>query len=103
MTDSPISLVSPLREATLDDLDTVLPFLVVGVGASAGGLEAFIELLERLPPKPGICFLFVQHLQPNHKSLLAEILSRVTELQVVEAEDGMAVESNHVYILPPNK
>ena len=78
-----------------------LPFLIVGVGASAGGLEAFLELLKALPDQPGLSLLFVQHLQPSHKSQLAEILGKVTAMKVQEAEDGARIEANHVYIIRP--
>ncbi len=77
-------------------------FPVVGVGASAGGLEAFIELLENLPTDPGMAILFVQHLDPHHKSQLPEILCRVTNLKVREVTQGMSVEKDHVYLIPPN-
>src|SRR5438067_11806853 len=79
-----------------------LPFPVVGVGASAGGLEAFVELLQHLPPDPGAAFLFVQHLEPTRKSQLAEILANVTPLPVQQVSEGMVVEPDHVYIIPPN-
>src|SRR5262245_8207168 len=79
-----------------------LPFPIVGVGASAGGLEAFTELLGGLPSSPGIAFLFVQHLEPRHKSQLPEILTRVTSLPIREAVHGMAVQADHVYLIPPN-
>jgi two-component system CheB/CheR fusion protein len=80
-----------------------LPFLVVGIGASAGGLEAISELLQALPRDPGLCFLYVQHLEPRHESQLASILSRISSLSVREAEEGVKVERNHFYIIPPNK
>jgi two-component system CheB/CheR fusion protein len=80
-----------------------LPFPVIGVGASAGGLEAFIDLLGALPPNPGMAFLFVLHLEPHRKSRLAEILSGVTSMPVCEATERVAVEPNHVYLIPPDK
>jgi two-component system CheB/CheR fusion protein len=75
---------------------------VVGIGASAGGLEAFVELLRALPATTGMAFVLVQHLEPNYASQLAEILSHSTEMPVVNAEDGKQVEANHVYVIPPN-
>src|SRR5262245_10443336 len=78
-----------------------LPFLVVGVGASAGGLEAYSELLETLSPSPGLALLLVSHLDPGQKSHLTEILSRVSKMQVIEATDGMAIQVNHVHVIPP--
>src|SRR6185369_5709753 len=75
---------------------------VVGVGASAGGLEAFIELLRPLPADLGMAVVFVQHLSPTHESTLPAILSKVTSLPVEQVRDGTAVEANHVYVVPPN-
>ena len=63
-------------------------FLVVGIGASAGGLEAFSELLHNLPEKTGMAFVLVQHLDPTHESALPEILGRTTKLPVEEVSDG---------------
>jgi two-component system, chemotaxis family, CheB/CheR fusion protein len=77
-------------------------FPIVGIGASAGGLEAFTELLSHLPTDTGMAFVLVQHLSPNYKSMLSEILSRTTSMPVQEVEDGMVVEPNHVYVIPPN-
>jgi two-component system CheB/CheR fusion protein len=79
-----------------------LPFPVVGVGASAGGLEAFSELLSHLQAEPGLAILFVLHLEPYHKSHLAEVLARVTSMPIEEATDGKKIESGHVYVIPPN-
>lgn len=93
---------APVSHESLQDAAPVPPFPVIGVGASAGGLEAFGSLLEHLPGQTGLALLFVQHLDPSHKSLLADILSRKTTLVVREASDGMAVESNHVFIIPPD-
>ncbi len=78
----------------------VLP--VVGIGASAGGLEVFKRLLGDLPGDTGFAIVFIQHLDPNHHSMLAEILARATNMPVSEAADGMPVEGNHVYVIPAN-
>jgi two-component system CheB/CheR fusion protein len=78
------------------------PFLVVGVGASAGGLEAFSELLQNLPEEPNMAFLFVQHLQPHRPSLMKELLARVTKLTVQEATQGVRLQPNNVYVIPPD-
>src|SRR5580700_4409363 len=75
---------------------------VVGVGASAGGLEVFKRFLGDLPGDTGFAIVFVQHLDPNHHSLLAEILARATAIPVSEAADDMPVEANHVYVIPAN-
>mgnify|MGYP000308054540 CR=1 FL=1 len=78
------------------------PFLIVGIGASAGGLEAFTLLLRSLPPDTGAAFVFVQHLDPVHESALSQLLSRTTPMPVSEVTDGLRVEPNHVYVIPPN-
>jgi len=82
--------------------DSTAPFPIVGIGASAGGLEAFMELLESLPPDTGMAFVLVQHLDPHHESALASILSRVTSMRVTEAQDGIQVVPNQVHVIPPN-
>ena len=78
-----------------------LAFPVVGVGASAGGLEAYTELLQAVPPDSGMAFVLIQHLPPTRESLLVELLSRHTQMPVAQVEDGMAVEANHVYVIRP--
>jgi len=78
-------------------------FPIVGIGASAGGLEAFRQMLEKLPVNTGMGFVFVQHLDPTHASQLTELLSRATKLPVCEARNRMVVKPNHVYVIPPNK
>ena len=75
---------------------------VVGIGASAGGLEVFKLLLADLPGDTGLGIVFIQHLDPKHHSMLAEILGRATTMPVSEATDGMLVEANHVYVIPEN-
>ncbi|MBO6105991.1 MAG: chemotaxis protein CheB, partial [Stomatobaculum sp.] len=77
------------------------PSCVVGIGASAGGLEALQQLLTFLPSNTGMAFVIIQHLAPNHKSLLTDILGKYTVMPVLEARDGMRVERNHVYMIPP--
>ena len=76
---------------------------VVGVGASAGGLEAFTHLLQALPVDTGMAFVLVQHLAPAHPSALAEILSRATTMPVAEVADEGQVEPNRVYVMPPGR
>jgi len=78
-------------------------FPVVGVGASAGGLEAFTQLLRALPVDTGAAFVLVQHLSPKHESALAEILSRATLMPVTEVAGEPELEPNHVYVIPPDK
>jgi two-component system CheB/CheR fusion protein len=78
-------------------------FPIVAIGASAGGLEAVMELLQNLPTNTGMAFVYIQHLDPSHKSMLTEILSRVTKMKVQDAKHLMAVRSNNIYIIPPKK
>lgn len=80
-----------------------LEFPVIGVGASAGGLEAFTRLLRALPEDPGVALVFVQHLDPHRESLLVPILAQVTSLTVSHATDGEVIRPNHVYVIPPDK
>ncbi len=77
-------------------------FPIVGIGASAGGLEAFTELLRYLPDDTGMAYVLVQHMDPAHPSLLAHLLTRTTHMDVDEVSEGMVVEANHVYVIPPN-
>src|ERR1700693_5781787 len=77
-------------------------FPIVGIGASAGGLEAFRLMLEKLPVNTGMGFVLVQHLDPTHQSQLTELLSRATKLPVIEARNQMVVRPNHIYVIPPN-
>lgn len=77
-------------------------FPIVGVGASAGGLEAFTQLLKQLPVDTGFGFVLVQHLDPQHESALAKLLTRATTMPVHEVTNNLRVQPNHVYIIPPN-
>ncbi|WP_029916815.1 chemotaxis protein CheB [Pelobacter seleniigenes] len=76
---------------------------VVGIGTSAGGLEALEQFLRNVPAKSGIAFVIVQHLDPTHKGVLPDLLQRVTSMTVRQVTDRMKVESDCVYIIPPNK
>ena len=78
-------------------------FPIVGIGASAGGLEAFSEFLRGLPGDTGMAFVLIQHLDPSHKSMLAEIMSRWTAMPVSEAHGETPVLPNHVYVSPPGQ
>ena len=80
-------------------------FPVVGIGASAGGLAAFEAFFSNMPAdtEPGMAFVLVQHLAPDHKSILTEIIQRYTRMQVFEVADGMVVQPNCAYIIPPNR
>jgi two-component system, chemotaxis family, CheB/CheR fusion protein len=88
----------PSREGTFE---TSLDFPVVGVGASAGGLEALTQLLHAVPADIGMAFVLIQHLAPNHPSSLAEILSRSARLPVTEGKNESPVLPNHIYVIPP--
>ncbi|HEX7477204.1 MAG TPA: CheR family methyltransferase [Polyangiales bacterium] len=77
-------------------------FPVVGIGASAGGLEAFTQLLQRLPPDTGLGFVLIQHLDRTHPSLLSEVLRKATDMPVHQAQHGMLIEPNRVYVIAPD-
>ncbi|MEG4277192.1 chemotaxis protein CheB [Microcoleus sp. MON1_C1] len=94
-----------IAAAALDSEESAVtdaPFPIVGIAASAGGLEAFTGLLSHLAIDTGMAFVLIQHLAPDHKSLLTEILARTTQMPVNEVQDGVAVEPNQVYVIPPN-
>ncbi|MBC7868183.1 MAG: histidine kinase, partial [Gloeobacteraceae cyanobacterium ES-bin-316] len=78
-------------------------FPVVGIGASAGGLDAFKKLLKAIPENSGMAYVLVQHLDPNHESLLPEILQKVTNIPVLEIADDIKVLPDHIYVIPSNK
>ena len=88
------------HEAPLHDAPPQAVVPVAGIGASAGGLEVFKLLLADLPADTGLALVFIQHLDPQRHSILAEILGRATAMPVSEAADGMPVEANHVYVMP---
>jgi two-component system CheB/CheR fusion protein len=79
-----------------------LLFPVVGIGASAGGLEAFTHFLKALPPNSGMAYVLVQHLNPSHESMLVHLLAPHTSMSVQQAEQNTKVEPDHVYFIPPN-
>ena len=78
-------------------------FPIVALGASAGGLEALTQLLEKMPPDTGMAFVVVQHLDPSHRSILAELLAKATAMPVIQVTEGITVRANRVYVIPPNK
>ena len=78
-------------------------FPVVGVGASAGGLDAFKRLVKGIPVDSGMAYILVQHLDPAHESILADLLQRVTRIPVEEIINNIKVEPDHIYIIPSNK
>lgn len=79
------------------------PPAVVGIGASAGGLEALERFLAHVPPESGLAFVVIQHLDPTHAGILPELLQRATAMPVIAARDRLAVEADHVYVIPPNR
>ena len=78
-------------------------FFVVGIGASAGGLEAIESFFDHLPDRTGAAYIVIQHLSPDFKSLMDQLLARHTSMQIHRAEDGMKVEPDNVYLIPPRK
>jgi two-component system CheB/CheR fusion protein len=98
----PESIRSDAEPAGDRELAALAGVSVVGIGASAGGLEAFRLLLGDLPADTGLAFVLIQHLDPTHPSSLSEILGRATAMPVREAGDGVRVKRDHVYVIPPN-
>src|SRR3954471_20822629 len=78
-------------------------FLVVGLGASAGGIRAFKEFFANVPPKSGMAYVVILHLSPEHESHLAEVLQSSTEMPVTQVQDAVRIEPDHVYVIPPNR
>src|SRR5580704_4400830 len=79
----------------------VWDFAVVGMGASAGGLEACQKFVDALPADSGMAFILVQHLDPTHESMMVDLLAGHTSMTVRQATDGMPVEREHFYVIPP--
>lgn len=79
------------------------PFYVVGIGASAGGLEALEQFFENMPEKSPLCFVVVQHLSPDFKSMMDELLARRTRIPIVRVEDGIELRPNAIFLMPPRK
>ncbi|MDZ7738444.1 MAG: chemotaxis protein CheB [Bacteroidales bacterium] len=73
------------------------------MGASAGGLEALEQFFQNVPKNCGMAFVVIQHLDPNHKGMMPELLQRITEMKVVQVTDHLQVQANHMYVIPPNK
>lgn len=81
--------------------ETATP-LIVGIGASAGGLEALGELLTHLPDDTNMAFVIVQHLAPGHESMMSDLLARKTRMSVLQVRDGTRIQPNSVYVIPPS-
>jgi two-component system CheB/CheR fusion protein len=99
---NPESTEQESQDPEQDTPDSHVP-PVAGIVASAGGLEAYKRLLTAMPANSGVAFVLIPHLDPTHESLMVELLARYTRMRVVEAEEGMQVEANRIYIIPPNK
>lgn len=93
----------PAPGAVLPDGERNAACPIVGIGASAGGLDAFKRFFSKMPPDSDVAFVLVPHLDPTHESLMVELLARQTKMPVCEAQDAMPIEPNHVYVIPPNK
>ena len=100
---APGTAVSPAAPFSLTTGAAPHRFPIVGLGASAGGLEALEQFFRAVPAGIGMAFVVVQHLDPNHPSILTEILQRSSLLPVLEVQDQMQVEADHVYVIPPNR
>jgi two-component system, chemotaxis family, CheB/CheR fusion protein len=90
-----------LRPEVAVDIASARSFPIVGIGASAGGFEAFTALLKHLPSNPGMALVLIQHLDPNQPSQLTELLSKTTRMPVLEVKDNTTMELNHIYVMSP--
>ena len=90
-----------LKDKTLKPQSDVFP--IVGIGASAGGLEAFEQFLVNVPDNSGMAYVVIQHLDPTQKGMLPELLQRTSRMTVIQVKDGMKIKPNCVYVIPPNK
>jgi len=99
----PLKKKQPDKEETREHAELATAARVVAVGASAGGLDAFIDLLSAIPAQTGLAFVLVQHLDPRHESMLADILARAAAIPVQQVTDGMRIEADHVYVIPPDR
>ena len=94
---------SPVSDTPVNPDTPATAFPIVGIGASAGGLEALEQFLSHVPPASGLAFVVVQHLDPNHKDIMVELLQRVTLMPVMQISDRLKVLPGHVYVIPPNR
>ena len=101
---SPVTRKKPLPppEPTVTPPPSARLFPIVGIGASAGGLEALEQFLSHVPPRSGMAFVVIQHLDPTHKAMLPALLQRITPMPVIEASDQLRVQPDQVYVIPPN-
>lgn len=101
-TESGIAIENELTVITVSTSEDEA-FFVVGIGASAGGLEALEQFVEHVPEKSRLCFVVVQHLSPDFKSMMDELLARRTRIRIVRVEDGIELRPNAIYLMPPRK
>jgi two-component system CheB/CheR fusion protein len=80
-----------------------IDFPIVGIGASAGGLDALEQFFHNMPVNSGMAFVVIQHLDPNHVGIMPELLQRTTLMKVIQVSDHLLVQANHIYVIPPNK
>ena len=99
--DTQVKASSTVEEPKTDPPEASFP--IIGIGASAGGLEALQLFLENVPEKSGMAFVVVQHLDPTRKGFLVDLLNRATSMQVFQVKDNISVQPDCVYIIPPNK
>ena len=95
--------IAPATPAVARTANHPVPFPIVGIGASAGGLEALEQFLQHVPARSGMAYVVIQHLDPTHKGAMVELLQRATAMPVMQVTDRQAVEPDCVYVIPPNK
>ncbi len=93
------SSITPERQMNSNHLS----FPIVGIGASAGGLEALEQFFANISDAPGMAFVVIQHLDPNHEGIMPELLQRTTRMKVLQVTDHLQVKPNNVYVIPPNR
>ncbi len=94
---------SKLKKMTVEEANNTNELIVVAIGASAGGLEALQEFFKSVPTDSGLAYVVIQHLSPDYKSMMDELLARQTSMKIFIIEDGMSIEANCVYLIPPRK
>ena len=94
---------NPVAKPTEKKISNVISFPIVGIGASAGGLEALEQFFQNMPKNSGLAYVVIQHLDPNHVGIMPELLQRTTQMKVLQVTDHLKVQPNHVYVIPPNK
>ena len=94
--------LTPAREQHHSPVAPEAQRLIIGIGASAGGLAAFKTFFTHMPADTGMAFVLVQHLAPQHQSMLVELLRPQTKMHIVEAVDGLAIVANFIYVIPPD-